>query len=154
MGHQPHGGQGEGLRQVRLLGDGLTSETCSILLRQRDSLAEGGAGLTWAGSRTWRTPSAPHLVKTGSSWEKYPSNMLFAWAISSGVPIHCPYSTATSSTLRRNVVGKHFGKAERCEIDPSHTGRFEWSNISGKYLRQRSDWRQLCASCHSDRRLR
>jgi hypothetical protein len=45
-------------------------------------------------------------------------------------------------------VGKHFGKAERCEIDPSHTGRFEWSNISGKYLRQRSDWRQLCASCH------
>jgi hypothetical protein len=30
------------------------------------------------------------LVKAGSSWEKYPSNMLFARAISSGVRIYCP----------------------------------------------------------------
>jgi len=30
------------------------------------------------------------LVKTGSSWEKYPQNMLFARAISSGVRIYCP----------------------------------------------------------------
>jgi hypothetical protein len=46
-------------------------------------------------------------------------------------------------------VGKRFGKADHCEFDPSHVNtRFEWSNISGKYRRERSDWRQLCASCH------
>jgi hypothetical protein len=68
----------------------LTSETCSILFRQRDSLAEGG----WAdlGKFTYSLEDAKRagLVKTGSSWEKYPSNMLFARAISSGVRIYCP----------------------------------------------------------------
>jgi hypothetical protein len=68
----------------------LTSETCSILFRQRDSLAEGG----WAdlGKFTYTLEDAKRagLVKTGSSWEKYPSNMLFARAISSGVRIYCP----------------------------------------------------------------
>jgi hypothetical protein len=68
----------------------LTSETCSILFRQRDSLAEGG----WAdlGKFTYSLEDAKRagLVKTGSSWEKYPKNMLFARAISSGVRIYCP----------------------------------------------------------------
>jgi hypothetical protein len=30
------------------------------------------------------------LVKEGSSWVKYPQNMLFARAISSGVRLYCP----------------------------------------------------------------
>jgi hypothetical protein len=68
----------------------LTSETCSILFRQRDSLAEGG----WAdlGKFTYSLEDAKRagLVKTGSSWEKYPQNMLFARAISSGLRIYCP----------------------------------------------------------------
>jgi len=68
----------------------LTSETCSILFKQRDSLADGG----WAdlGKFTYSLEDAKRvgLVKTGSSWEKYPSNMLFARAISSGVRIYCP----------------------------------------------------------------
>jgi hypothetical protein len=68
----------------------LTSDTCSILFKQRDSLAEGG----WAdlGKFTYSLEDAKRagLVKTGSSWEKYPSNMLFARAISSGVRIYCP----------------------------------------------------------------
>jgi predicted nucleic acid-binding Zn-ribbon protein len=68
----------------------LTNETCSILFKQRDPLAEGG----WAdlGKFTYSLEDAKRagLVKTGSSWEKYPSNMLFARAISSGVRIYCP----------------------------------------------------------------
>jgi hypothetical protein len=68
----------------------LTNETCSILFKQRDSLAEGG----WAdlGKFTYSLEDAKRagLVTTGSSWEKYPSNMLFARAISSGVRIYCP----------------------------------------------------------------
>jgi hypothetical protein len=68
----------------------LTSETCSILFKQRDSLAEGG----WAdlGKFTYSLEDAKRagLLKAGSSWEKYPSNMLFARAISSGVRIYCP----------------------------------------------------------------
>jgi hypothetical protein len=68
----------------------LSSETCAILFKQRDSLAEGG----WAdlGKFTYSLEDAKRagLVKAGSSWEKYPSNMLFARAISSGVRIYCP----------------------------------------------------------------
>lgn len=46
-------------------------------------------------------------------------------------------------------IKKIGGKASRCSIDASHKAkRFEWSNISGKYLRKLSDYRQLCPSCH------
>jgi hypothetical protein len=68
----------------------LTGETCSILFRQRDSLGENG----WADldKFTYSLEDAKRAgpVKTGSSWEKYPQNMLFARAISSGVHIYCP----------------------------------------------------------------
>jgi hypothetical protein len=68
----------------------LSNEKCSILFKQRESLAESG----WAdlGKFTYSLEDAKRagLVKTGSSWEKYPSNMLFARAISSGVRIYCP----------------------------------------------------------------
>lgn len=54
-----------------------------------------------------------------------------------------------------NYVTKHqwiyrnFGKADRCELNPSHTERyFEWHNLSGQYLRDRSDWIMVCGSCH------
>jgi len=55
----------------------------------------------------------------------------------------------------------NFGSANKCEnpdcvyprknaknkimLKPS---RYEWSNISGKYLRDRNDYIQLCPSCH------
>ena len=53
-----------------------------------------------------------------------------------------------------NWVSYNFGKASKCE----KCGRvrkikgkkrtFSWANISGLYKRIRSDWRQLCYSCH------
>lgn len=54
-----------------------------------------------------------------------------------------------------NYVSKHlwiiknYGKANHCEHDPAHTGRrYDWANISGKYLREIEDYKQLCRSCH------
>ncbi len=47
-------------------------------------------------------------------------------------------------------VYRHFGKAKRCEM-PECKGtcvKFEWDNISGEYKRERSDWREVCRSCH------
>ena len=42
-----------------------------------------------------------------------------------------------------------FGKADHCENDETHkTKRFEWANLSHKYLRERKDWKMLCVSCH------
>ena len=44
---------------------------------------------------------------------------------------------------------KNFGKpyfCEGCGIEEAY--RFEWANISGKYLRDKCDWIRLCASCH------
>jgi hypothetical protein len=48
-------------------------------------------------------------------------------------------------------VRRNFEKDNRCE----HCGneeykprRYQWANKSGQYLRERSDWLRLCASCH------
>jgi len=56
---------------------------------------------------------------------------------------------------------RHYGKAHKCDNPNCKYPRknskgtiltspknFQWSNISGKYLREREDWRQLCVSCH------
>lgn len=46
-------------------------------------------------------------------------------------------------------IVKHYGNASKCEMcDTKSSKRFEWANISGKYLRSRDDYRQLCPSCH------
>jgi hypothetical protein len=42
-----------------------------------------------------------------------------------------------------------YGKANHCENDETHKSfRFEWANISDKYLKNKNDWKQLCVSCH------
>ncbi len=58
-------------------------------------------------------------------------------------------------------VHRNYGKASKCEnpkcVYPrkvSNSGvmikptRYHWANISRKYYRVRSDWMQLCPSCH------
>ena len=59
-------------------------------------------------------------------------------------------------------VKKHYGAPSKCEqvgcvypksVDVGRKvidkpSRYEWANISGKYIRERSDWVQLCPSCH------
>lgn len=58
-------------------------------------------------------------------------------------------------------IKRTYGKANKCEeiecIYPRKNmrgkmmlkpKRYEWSNISGLYKRDREDWRMLCPSCH------
>lgn len=48
-------------------------------------------------------------------------------------------------------VYKELGKpnsCQQCGLTSSNTRRFHWANISGKYLKETSDWARLCASCH------
>ena len=48
-------------------------------------------------------------------------------------------------------VRAHYGKPDTCENCGKNnlSGNFiNWANISGKYLRIRSDWQRLCKSCH------
>src|SRR5579859_2774450 len=43
----------------------------------------------------------------------------------------------------------HYGKANHCENDCTHKATiYQWANISGRYLRDINDWKQLCPSCH------
>ncbi len=52
---------------------------------------------------------------------------------------------------KHSWIVKHYGNAIRCEDEDctfKNPSRYEWANISGKYLRSRSDYRQLCPSCH------
>lgn len=46
-------------------------------------------------------------------------------------------------------IRTHYGNATKCEkCDGKNAKRFEWANISGKYLRNIKDYMQLCPSCH------
>lgn len=46
-------------------------------------------------------------------------------------------------------IRNHYGKANKCEeCHTKNAWRYDWANISGKYLRERTDYRQLCRNCH------
>ena len=48
-------------------------------------------------------------------------------------------------------IKRYYGKANKCENPDckyKNPKRYEWANMSGKYLRVISDWKQLCPSCH------
>jgi hypothetical protein len=40
------------------------------------------------------------------------------------------------------------GQPQYCQSCTITTGTFDWSNKSGKYLRDITDWQRLCRSCH------
>lgn len=42
-----------------------------------------------------------------------------------------------------------FGRLQNCEdCKSSKEKKYEWANISKKYLRKRDDWKRLCTKCH------
>lgn len=48
-------------------------------------------------------------------------------------------------------VAKKLGrpnKCDNCKIKSDKFRYFHWSNISGKYKRDLSDWQRLCRECH------
>lgn len=47
-------------------------------------------------------------------------------------------------------IKRNYGKARECINCKTKTAkRYEWANISKKYLRDINDWKQLCKSCHA-----
>lgn len=43
----------------------------------------------------------------------------------------------------------NYGKPQECNHCGTTEDRmYHWANISGKYLRQRDDWKRLCVPCH------
>ena len=41
------------------------------------------------------------------------------------------------------------GQPNYCEIcKTTKAKKFEWSNKSGKYIRNKNDWQRLCKKCH------
>ncbi len=64
------------------------------------------------------------------------------------VPPQKDYEQLTYSGIH-NRIRKLFGKPHKCENCGSTTAKkFEWANISHRYLLDRSDWARLCTSCH------
>lgn len=46
-------------------------------------------------------------------------------------------------------VKYHFGRASECEDCGVEDRKvYHWANISKMYLRERTDWKQLCVPCH------
>lgn len=47
-------------------------------------------------------------------------------------------------------INREWGRPKKCEYcGTTKAKRFEWANISGKYLRLcRKDWMRVCSSCH------
>jgi hypothetical protein len=44
-------------------------------------------------------------------------------------------------------VSRNWGKAKEC-VNGHIAPKYEWSNLTGIYNRDRCNWRQLCISCH------
>jgi len=54
-----------------------------------------------------------------------------------------------SYSAKHHWVQHKFGKANSCELCKNKNAkRYEWANVSRTYKRERSDWVQLCKSCH------
>ena len=52
-------------------------------------------------------------------------------------------------TAMHNWVYRQLGKPNICmHCFRSDKHRYEWANISGKYLRDTTDWIRLCKKCH------
>lgn len=47
--------------------------------------------------------------------------------------------------IRRNFGSPEFCENKKCT---KKCKRYQWTNISGKYRRDRKDWKRLCMSCH------
>lgn len=46
-------------------------------------------------------------------------------------------------------IRERYGTPNRCEhCGTDESKKFEWANISGKYLLVREDWARLCCRCH------
>ena len=54
-------------------------------------------------------------------------------------------------TSKHQWVYRHFGTPSKCEFcGTDHAKRFDWANVSGKYIREKTDWIRLCKSCHTN----
>lgn len=54
---------------------------------------------------------------------------------------------ASYSAVHKWMINQ-FGAPTKCFNCKGTAPRVEWANVSGKYLRIRSDWIELCSSCH------
>lgn len=63
----------------------------------------------------------------------------------------CWKGESASYTAKHIWMVVHFGKANKCENKNCKklSKKYHWANLSGKYKRNRNDWKMLCVSCHS-----
>lgn len=55
----------------------------------------------------------------------------------------------TGYNKKHDWIRKHWGRATKCiNCKGKNSQTFEWANLSRTYKRERSDWIQLCRSCH------
>lgn len=48
-----------------------------------------------------------------------------------------------------NWVKRKFGTPSKCEhCGTDESKKFEWANVSGRYMLVRNDWARLCCKCH------
>lgn len=61
--------------------------------------------------------------------------------------------TTAGYVAKHRWVRRAFGtpmQCEKCGVVETSGYRMQWANISGQYLRERSDWKRLCAKCHKN----
>ncbi len=50
---------------------------------------------------------------------------------------------------KHSWIKRKYGKANMCEhCHIVNAKRYEWANLSGNYVRDITDWKQLCSKCH------
>ena len=97
------------------------------------------------GSKPWNTGRIleyiPHFKKRGQpSWNK-------------GIKVSPDSLLEKDFSLYRKIhrnIEKMFGKYNHCEeCGLTNQKKYNWANLSGKYLETRTDWMRLCTQCHA-----
>ncbi len=49
---------------------------------------------------------------------------------------------------KHDYIRKHFKRPDHCEVCGKKSVMFHWANVTGKYTRNRRDYKNMCNSCH------
>ena len=67
----------------------------------------------------------------------------------SNLGIRVPDDEVTNYMTIHSRVRERFGTPSECEhCGTTDSPKFEWANLTGKYLLDREDWMRLCCKCH------
>jgi hypothetical protein len=110
-------------------------------------------GVRYAAERAGRTLTAEHRAKISDGLRGHVVSDVVAANMSEAAYRRLRIEGWTGEKSKygplHTWVRRNFGTPAKCEhCSTTSAPLFDWANVSGQYLRARSDWVRLCRRCH------